>query len=194
VDKATLVRSDLDTEGRVLSALSLAKIPATLVDLEYVSPLDEWHLVIATPLYDDKGPREAYSRVIKALQDARIYQDVPIRRVTLKSPTDRSVKALAAEIKVKAEGTIHILELGGLGEPRKPTEYSVTFAPYTGPGGAVPSRRFQRPEQLKTFLEDQVGVSPSSIDEAFSELHRKGSASIFQVQLTRREAKKLGLA
>jgi hypothetical protein len=104
----------------------------------------------------------------------------------LKSPADRAVKALAAEIKVKAEGTIHILELGGLGEPRKPTEYSVTFAPYTGPGGAVPSRRFHRPDQLKAFLEDQVGIARSSVEEAFSDLHRKGSASIFHVQLTRK--------
>jgi hypothetical protein len=194
VDKAALVRSDLDAEGRLLNALSLAKIPTTLVDFDFVAPLDEWHLVVATPLYDDKGPREAYSKIIKALQDAGIYKEIRIRIVSVKSPSDPSVKALAAEVKVKTEGTIHILEVGGPSEPLKPTQYLVTFAPFAGPGGAVPSRRFQRPDQLKTFLEDQVGINPSSVDEAFSDLHRKGSASIFHVQLTRREAKRLGLA
>jgi hypothetical protein len=70
----------------------------------------------------------------------------------------------------------------------------VIFAPFTGPGGAVPSRRFAGLNHLQAFLEDEVGISRSSVDEAVDELKRKGSASIFHVQLTRREAKKLGLA
>ena len=189
MDKTTLVRSDLDTQGRVLNALSQAKIPASLVDLDYVPQLDEWQLVIATRLYDDKGPREAYSRVIKALQDVGIYEDIPIRRVFLKSPSDPSVKALEAEVKIKTEGEIYIFVVGA----RTP-QYSVIFAPFTGPGGAVPSRRFDGLNHLQTFLEDEVGISRSSVDEVVDELKRKGSASIFHVQLTRREAKKIGLA
>jgi hypothetical protein len=191
MDKTAVVRSDLDTQGRVLNALSQAKIPASLVDLDYVPHLDEWQLVIATRLYDDKGPQEAYSRVIKALQDAGVYEDVPIRRVFLKSPSDPSIKALEAEVKVKTEGTIHILKFS---RSSNPEQFSVIFAPYSGPGGAVPSRRFSGRNQLKTFLEDEISISRSSLDEAFDELQRKGSASIFQVQLTRREAKRLGLA
>ena len=191
MDKTTLVKNDLDTEGRVLNALSLAKIPATLVDLDYVSSLEEWQLVIATPLYDSKGPREAYSRVIKALQDVGIYQYVPIRRVSVKSPSDPSVRALAAEVKAKTEGAIHILKFG---TPTHPEQYSVIFAPFSGPGGAVPSRRFQGRAQLRTFLEDEIGIAPSSVDEAFADLQRRGSASILQVQLTPKEAKRYGLA
>jgi hypothetical protein len=191
VDKAALVRSDLDTEGRVLNALSVAKIPTTLVDLDYIPQLDEWQLVIATPLYDDKGPKEAYSRIIKALQDVGIYEGVPIRRVLLKSPADPSVKTLEAEVKFKREGAIHILEFA---RPNQREQYSVIFAPFSGPGGAVPSRRFSGREELRRFLEDKAGVSRSSVDEAFVDLLRNGSASIFHVQLTRREAKKFGLA
>ena len=191
MDKTTLVRNDLDTQGRVLNALSLAKIPATLVDLDYIPQLEEWQLIIATPLYDSKGPREAYSRVIKALQDVGIYEDVPMRRVFLKSPSDPSVKAMEAEVKVKTEGAIHILEFTGSNQRE---QYSVIFAPFAGPGGSVPSKRFGGREQLRAFLEDDLGVSRSSVDEAFAELKRKGSASIFHVQLTRREAKKVGLA
>ena len=189
MDKTTLVKSDLDTQGRVLNALSQAKIPASLVDLEFVPYLDEWQLVIATRLYDDKGPQEAYSRVIKALQAVGIYEEIPIRRVSLKSPSDPSVRALEAELKIKTEGAIHIFGLGA-----QTDRYSVIFAPFTGPGGAVPSRRFDGVNPLRTFLEDEVGISRSSVDEAVDELEHKGSASIFYVQLTRREAKKLGLA
>jgi hypothetical protein len=179
----------LDIQGRVLNALSQAKIPTSLVDLDYVPQLDEWQLVIATRLYDDKGPQEAYSRVIKALQDVGIYEDIPIRRVFLKSPSDPSVKALEAEVKIKTEGEIYIFVVGA-----RAHQYSVIFAPFTGPGGAVPSRRFDGLNHLRTFLEDEVGISRSSVDEVVDELKRKGNASIFHVQLTRREAKKIGLA
>jgi hypothetical protein len=190
MDKTTVVRSDLDTQGRVLNALSQAKIPASLVDLDYVPQLDEWQLVVATRLYDDKGPQEAYSRVIKALQAVGIYEEIPIRRVFLKSPSDPSVKALEAEVKMKTEGEIYVFVTALRAHA---DQYSVIFAPFSGPGGAIPSRRFDGLNHLKTFLEDEVGISPSSVDEAIDELKRKGSASIFHVQLTRREAKKLGL-
>lgn len=191
MDKATLVRSDLEMSGRVQNALSVAGIPITLVDLDYVPQLDELQLFIATPLYDEKGPREAYSRVIKALQDVGIYEDVPIRRIFAKSPTDPSVKTLEAEVKVKTEGAIHILAFT---RTNRTNQYSVIFAPFSGPGGAVPSRKFDGHLQLREFLEDEINISHSSVDEAFDELQRKGSASIFHVQFTRREAKKLHLA
>lgn len=107
MDKATLVtRSDLEIEGRVLDALSSAKIPVTICDWHYVPEIDEWQLVIATPLYDSRGPLAANSSVIKALQDAGIYESIPMRRVAIKSPDDPLVKSLEDEVKVRSEGSI----------------------------------------------------------------------------------------
>ena len=191
MDKTTLVRSDLETRGRIQNALSLAGIPVSLVEADYIPQLDEWQIFVATSLYDSKGPREANSRVFKAFQNAGIYQDLPIRRVFVKSPSDPSVKNLEAEVKIRTEGAIHILAYTRLNHEQ---EYSVIFAPFAGPGGAVPSRRFDDHHQLRAFLEDDVRISRSSVDEAFVEIKNKGSASIFHVQLTRREAKRLGLA
>jgi hypothetical protein len=191
VDKATLVRSDLEIEGRVLAALSLARIPVTLCDLNYVPQLDEWQVVIATPWHDTKGPRETYARVIKALQEAAIYDQVPIRRIFLKSPDDPLVKSLEREIMAKSEGAVHILAENRNANTER--RYSVIFAPFAGPGGAVPSRRFVGEDSLRGFLENDLYISRSSIDEAISELHRKGSTSLFNVQLTRKELRKLRL-
>jgi hypothetical protein len=176
--------------GQILSALSLARIPVTLVEADYIPQLDEWQIFIATPLYDTKGPAEANSRVIKALETLGVYKDVPIRRVFVKSPSDPSIKALEADVKVGTEGAIHILALHANHEG----PYSVIFAPFSGPGGAVPSKRFNDRNQLRRFLEDEIGISRSSVDDALTEIPHKGSASIFHVQLTRREARKLGLA
>lgn len=191
MDKATLVRSDLETRGRIQSALSLAHIPVTLVEVDYVSELDEWQIFVGTPLYDTKGPAEANSRVIKALQDMGIYKHVPIRRVFVKSPNDPTIRTLESEVKSKTEGALHIVALN----PHHGAQtYSVIFAPFSGPGGAVPSIRFESADQLRAFLENEVGIALSSVEEAFTEIRRKGNASIFHVQLTRREAKRLGLA
>jgi hypothetical protein len=189
MDKTALVRSDLEIEGRVLAALSKAKIPVTLCDLNYVEPLQEWQLVIATPWYDSRGPRKSYDRVFQALQDAGIYKDVPIRRLSVTSPADPLVKALERDVKLRT-GTIHIVR----SNKAQGYSYAVTFAPFTGPGGVVPARRFAGSDDLRSFLEDDLYISPSSIDEALLELERKGSASIFNVQLTRKELRKLSLA
>lgn len=180
--------NDQQIEARVQAALSLAKIPITLCKMNYVPELSEWQLVIATPLYDSKGPHEANSRVVKALQDSGFYEHVPIRRLFVRSPEDPLVKALEQETKLKREGTIHIL-----GDKRRNT-FAVFFAPFVGPGGAVPARHFSGEGKLREFLENDLYLSRSSVDEALSELERKGDASIFNVQLTRKEVKKLGLA
>ncbi len=191
MDKAALVKSDQSIEGLVLEALSRARIPVTLCDWHRVPDLDDWQLIIATPWYDGRGPRVANSRVIKALQDAGIYQDVPILRLSVRSPGDPLVKALEQELKDRREGVIHIV--GGT-RPNGSKEYSVIFAPFTGKGGAVPAKRLPGLKELREFLDKRVHIRPTSVDEALAELARKGSTSIFQVQLTTREAKKLGLA
>jgi hypothetical protein len=190
MDKATMVRSDLEVRGKVLGALSLARVPVTLVELDYIPGLEEWQVFVATPLYDTKGPAEAVSRVLKAFQSMGIYKELPIRRVSISSPEELPIKELDAEVKRKTEGEIYIFPVhrGHKGQ------YMVVFAPFTGPGGAVPSRRFNSQDHLQRFLEDEIGISRSSVEDALRELDRKGSASIFQVQMTRREAKRVGLA
>jgi hypothetical protein len=191
VDKATLVRRDLDIGGRVMAALSRAKIPLTLFDWNYVSNLDEWQLVIATPWYDSKGPREAISRIFAALQDAGVYQDVPLLRISVKSPHDPEVKALEREVKTETEGVIHIVSYASSGHGER---YSVSFSPFAGSGGAVPSKIVLGTDALQEFLEERLHIGRSSVEEALRELRYKGNTSIFHVRLTNRQAKTLGLA
>ncbi|HEV3513684.1 MAG TPA: hypothetical protein VGS05_18385 [Candidatus Sulfotelmatobacter sp.] len=160
-----------------------------MVEVDYIPQLDEWQIFVGTPLYDTKGPAEANSRVIKALQSLGIYRDIPIRRVFVKSPNDPTIKALEAEVKGSTEGAIHVVAIG----PGHDGPYSVIFAPFTGPGGAVPARRFDTLDQLSRFLEDEIGVSRSAVEDAVSEIRQKGAASVFHVQLTRREVRRLRL-
>jgi len=189
VDKATLVRSDIDILGRVMLALSRSRIPVTLCDLNYVPQLDEWQLVIATPWYDTKGPHEAFAKVVSALQNDGIYSEVPIRRVFVKSPEDALVRAIAQETRTKTEGVIHIVDYK---KPNNGNLYSLVFSPFTGPGGAVPSVRIMGEQQLRSFLENRVHVGIRQVDETLRELRLKGNAFIPHIQLTKRQAKALG--
>jgi hypothetical protein len=187
MDKATLVRSDLEAEGLVVEALGRAQIPVTLCDWNYVPELDEWQLVVATPWYDSKGPREANRLINEALLKAGAYKEIPIRRLFVRSPSDPVVKTLERELKSRTEGAIHILR-------HTPRGYSVSFTPYAGQGGPLPYLRFTDEEQLRDFLQERVRISAYILDDALSQLAAKGSSSIPRVQLSPKRARSLGLA
>jgi hypothetical protein len=186
MDKAILVRSDLEAEGRVIEALSRAKVPVTLCDWNYVPQLDEWQFVVATPWYDSKGPREANRLIIDALLKADVYKQVPIRRLFVKSPDDPIVKTMESDLKFRTEGSIHIVK-------HTPLKYSVIFTPYTG-GGVVPSVLLSDAAELRDFLQNRVGIWAHIVDDALSELASKGNTSIPNVQLSPKRARRLAIA
>jgi hypothetical protein len=190
VDKEALVASDIEIEGAIIAALSRAQIPVTAVDWNWVPQLDEWQLIVVTSLHDTKGPHQAYSRIIAALSDAGIYQNVPIRRLFVKSPEDPVSKKLVQEIKTTGGGSIHITRDVMNGGRQ---QYSVVFAPYSGSGGAIPSVRLEDDQKLRDFLGKRIGVASYLIDQAFSQFATKGTASIFNIRLSLRRAKTLKL-
>jgi hypothetical protein len=191
VDKTPLVTSNHEIEGAVVSALSRAQIPVTAVDWHWVPQLEEWQLIVVTSLFDAKGPREAYRKILDALSEAGIYQTIPIRKLFVKSPKDPAAQQLVQELKLMTEGSIHIMQDARQnGRPR----YSVVFAPYIGGGGAIPSKRLSGDDDLREFLEKRLGIHSYLVSGALSEIQQKGSASIQHVQLNLRRAKKLNLA
>ena len=191
MDKAALVAHDREVEGRVIAALSDAKIPVTAVEWNWVPDQHEWQLVIVTSFHDAKGPRETYARVIEALSSANVYQSVLIQKLFVKSPEDPFAQELVRQLKLMTEGTIHIVR----NTPRaRHPRYSVVFAPYLGTGGAIPAVKLQDDDDLRVFLEKRTGIAPYDVDQALSQLVQRGNASIFSVQLNLRRARKLNLA
>ena len=184
MDQAALVKSDRDVGAQVMEALGRARIPVTLVDWTYVPELDEWQLVIATPWYETRGPRAAFRTVVDALQEAGIYARAPLRRMFVRSPEDPIVKVLMKERK---EGLLHLLKHGA-------NQYSAIFAPVTGTGGAVPVRHFSGVDELRSFLAEDLHLTSNAIAEAMAEVQRTQAGSIYPVEMTAREMKRLGLA
>src|SRR5580692_6092694 len=119
MDQAAVVKSDRDIGARVIEALSREDVPITIWDWAYDPATEEWQLIIATPWIDTKGLRAAYRALTDALQKAKIYPDVPMRRVFLVGPSDPLVR------RIRNEGFVHILKH----QTRSQLGYSVVFAP-----------------------------------------------------------------
>ena len=191
MDQAILVERDVDIGGRVLEALSRTQMPVSFSDWYYVPQLNEWQLVIATPWFDTKGPITAWSSFVDALKSAGIHEEVPTRRIFLKSPNDPLVKSLEDEARDRVHGFLHIgRHLSSEGQ----TEYSIIFAPVSGRGGFVPSKRFSKREDLEKFLTSHLQLRKSAVSDALYEVEKQGNASIFPVQPSLRELRKSGLA
>jgi hypothetical protein len=192
LDKAILVgERDSKIPGRVLEALRIAQVPVTLLDWDYSPQLDELQLVIATPLFDSKGPLEANHRVLEALQLAGIYQQTPIKRIFVRSPNDPAVKDLEQELKLRAEGSIHIVRNPN---PTNGEKYSLVFTPYRSDGGAVRARIVNGPQELSAFLQNQLEIEPHLASSTIDRLATVPTADIPHVQLNLRQARRLGLA
>jgi hypothetical protein len=191
MDQAVLVERDVDIAGRVLEALSRTRMPVSFADWYYVPQLEEWQLVIATPWCDTKGPITAWSAFVNALESAGIHEEVPTRRVFLKSPNDPLVKSLEDEAREGMHGFLHIAHHP---TPDGQREYSVIFAPVSGRGGPVPSMQFSNRQDLEKFLASRLQLRKTAVSDALFEVDKQGYASIFPVQLSFRELKKSGLA
>jgi hypothetical protein len=190
VDKAALVETSEEIEGLVVEALSRDQIPVTAVDWVWVPQFEASQLVVVTPLYDTKGPRETYTRILAALHLAEIYQTIPIKEIVVLSPEDPLAQELTRQLKHITEGTLHLNRMSKNGR----AEYSIVLTPYSGRGGAIPSVRFRDEQELRVFLEKRLAVLPYVVDQAFDRLRQSGRALISNVRLNLRKAKKLNLA
>jgi hypothetical protein len=174
-----------------MEALSRTKIPITLCKWVYFPDLEEWHLVIASPWYETKGPLKTSGAVTDALERAGIYKKIPMRRVRVTSPDDPLAKALRQDVREPRDGFVHILKQA---RSNNGDQYSLIFAPIAGPGGALPARRFSALDDLKSFLAHDLHLRSGSIEDAIDEMKRTGVSSFHPVELGVRHAKKLGLA
>lgn len=211
---ATLVNSDIEIGRRIVGALTRAAIPVRVYLWAFVPQLQEWQFMIATSLVDTKGPLAAYREVNKALQKEGVFEEVPLRRIFLKSPRDPVLRSLERQSRAVPQesfrivneqiagsfvedaylytGSIHVVQSENT-RGTIPGRYTLIYAPYSGPGGAVPSIRIDGLESLKEFLIERLRIDEFAADTALRELSSKGSASIPNVLLGAQDLKRLGL-
>ncbi|MGB7602166.1 MAG: hypothetical protein WBM24_17800 [Candidatus Sulfotelmatobacter sp.] len=206
---ATLVNNDIEIGRRIVAALTRASIPVTVYLWAFIPQLQEWQFMVATPLVDSKGPLAAYSEVNRALQKEGVFEDIPLRRIFLKSPNDRVLKSLEKESRALPQEAFRVVneQIGGnfvedayvysgaidiqVSEniPRgSPSAYYVTYAPYSGPGDAT--CLVTGLDHLRELLLS-LHVKEDFIASAFRELSTKKRSSIPNVRLRARDLKGL---
>jgi hypothetical protein len=210
---ATLVEKEIEIGRKILAALTDFGIPVSLCLWAFVPQLGEGQFVIVTPLVDSRGPMAAYGEIVKALQKAQLYGEIPLGRVFLKSPDDPETESLAKHSKAGPEGwrhlhttltgreiqeiylyggSIRIMQLDN-GRPGAAPSYRVTYFPRAG-GGALPSVRKQSLEELRDFLEHKLHIGNDEASRAVAEVQANGDSFVANVQLRMQELKRLGLA
>lgn len=210
MDKAALVDEDVRRGHDVIALLASAGMPVNDAFWIYQTPIEEWRLVLASPWVDEKGIKTSYLALSNALHKSPMVRQLPIRRISLLSPTDPLVKTARSSVHRPDQtgtlyfrtynhdveglywysGALHVVRSEGRGG--RPV-YHITFAPYRGPGGAVPALEFAGDEALSQFLTDRVHIDADRVRSAIRELQVRGSYSFPEIQLQTKDLRRFGL-
>jgi hypothetical protein len=97
-----LVKPGIEWGEQLLEALNGMNFPVTAAFWLYSEDVDDWRLVIVSPLVASDGPREAYTRLsmlaYDLLHDPKRPIEIPIDRVFLVSPEDFRYKQVRSAL------------------------------------------------------------------------------------------------
>jgi hypothetical protein len=201
---AVLVDRDRELGRKVLTALTKADVPVSVSFWAFVPQLNEWQLFIATSLVDSEGPRFAYDQVLRVLHKEGI-DDVPWRRIFLRSPKDRFFKSMERQVRAAQHetliavndeidgsfvedayiygGFIDITKSGSEGQNGRATYY-VTFAPYS-------TEKIIGSDHLREVLLSRFRIAQDIVDSAIRELSTSKRTFIPNIRLTAKDLKRL---
>jgi hypothetical protein len=114
--KTTLVGPDLPLGREILRILDKAKFPVTAaLWLLEKSRSEDWDLVVATPVYDRLGPRDAYKQLLQALSSEGPVSlvDLPIRLEGIRKPMIRDLRKTSGKAGSVEGERLRLRSLGG---------------------------------------------------------------------------------
>jgi len=211
VDKATLVDHDRKIGSHVISLLAANGIAVQEAFWVYVSQVEEWRLMLASPFVDQKGTRQTYVAVSNILNKSPLISEIPVRRISVLSPRDPVLQRVKSALGIPTRaalspsspigqyvlddafiygGSLHVFQSRRKGGTFL---FHVTYAPYKGPGGAIPVLTFVGEEELSDFLINKVGLRENDAAEAQEELQLRGTFSFPMVHLRTSDLRKFGL-
>ena len=111
MDKPTLVDADMMAGEALVKKLDKSDFDIKAAFWFYMSEPDEWRLFLASPLVDEKGPKEAYKKVQAQLpklkkEFTRDYE-LSLQNISLVSPKDNLITLLKTAVKT-GPGISHI--------------------------------------------------------------------------------------
>jgi hypothetical protein len=194
VDKAALVDHDLRIGSHVISLLAANGIPVQDAFWVYLPQVEEWRLILSSPFVNQKGTRQTYVALSNILNKSPLISEIPVRRISVLSPSDPALQRIRSGLGLDEafiyEGSLHVFQ-----SRRKDgtSLYHVTFAPYSGPGGAIPVLNFAGEDELSDFLINKVGIRRHDVVRAQEELRLRGTSNFPMVHLRTGDLRRFGL-
>ena len=96
-----MVKEDVSDGYRLIEALEKKDFQVTAALWLYEEEKRLWRLIIASPYYDEKGPREAYLFIANIIEDLSLAPELDLFNITVVSKNDRRILNLNNAIKVK---------------------------------------------------------------------------------------------
>ncbi len=102
MDKATLVTKDINAGKNLVNFLEKKGIEIAAALWYYSEESEVWRLMIATPLYDNLGPKEIYEKIQSILNEAGVSPRISIIDVTIVSPKDEIIRDIRSAVKIRS--------------------------------------------------------------------------------------------
>ena len=110
MDSAALVNGfDAEAGREAVEAFDRAHLKVNAALWLYLSESQVWRLVIAAPLYDSGGPKEAYTRVSEILTEASLSERLPLSRISIVSPQHPLISLFRGNLKVPGIGGVRFM-------------------------------------------------------------------------------------
>lgn len=98
MDKTALVEKDVEEGKRLIEALDNAGFQVHAVLWFYLAESDEWRFVVASPLVERKGPKEAYAFVQAVLAQLLPPSGISLEEISVVSPEYDLIRLLKVAI------------------------------------------------------------------------------------------------
>ena len=98
MDKTALVEKDVEEGKRLIEALDNAGFQVRAVLWFYLAESDEWRFVVASPLVERKGPKEAYAFVQEVLAQLLPPSGISLEEISVVSPEYDLIRLLKVAI------------------------------------------------------------------------------------------------
>jgi hypothetical protein len=98
MDKTALVEKDIEEARRLVEALDTADFVVRAALWYYLSDADEWRLIVASPLVDEKGPKEAYALIQEVLGKMSPPSKLSLGEISVVGPKHDLIRLLKVAI------------------------------------------------------------------------------------------------
>ena len=99
MDKKTLVDVNIIDGKLILERLDASKIDVKSAFWFFMSNINEWRLMLATPIVDKQGPKNTYTKVQKELETLNDHIKIPLESISVISPNDPLNQLLSIGLK-----------------------------------------------------------------------------------------------